>query len=168
VREWLRVLCSRTEAERPTAVDIERDDGHEALAMVMPGQVSLLIPIVAGRELAAKISWTERTRVLHVRWPAGAAKPTLAFDKPIRVAQPYADPATPSWQMTFRSPVERAICDCWQSVFGGERYQSRDEVFTCAGAYGAADDACVQRYYRAARSCPDLLACTRRDPASPP
>jgi hypothetical protein len=145
-------------------IDSERDDGHEALAMVMPGQVSVLIPIVWGRELAAKITWTTRTRVLRVRWPAGAAKPTLAFDKPIKLAQPYADPATPSWQMTFRSPVERAICDCWQSVFGGERYTSRDEVFTCSGAYGAADDACVQRYYRTARSCPELLACTRRDP----
>lgn len=168
VREWLRVLCSRTDAARPLAVDIERDDGHEALAMVMPSQVSLLIPLVAGRDFAARITWTDRARVLRVQWPSGAAKPTLAFDKPIKVAQPYADPATPSWKMAFRSPVERAICDCWQTVFGGQRYTSDEEVFTCSDAYGAADDACVQRYYRAARSCPELLACTRRDPASPP
>jgi acetyltransferase AlgX (SGNH hydrolase-like protein) len=176
VREWLRVLCSRTETTRPTAVELERDDGHEALAMVMPGQVSLVIPVVAGRELAAKITWTDRTRVLRVRWPAGAARPTLAFDKPQKLAHPDAEPMPRGWETVFHSPVERAICDCWQTVFGAGRGDAhdgmyprvRDEALTCSGAYGAPDNACVQRYYRTAADCPALLACTRRDPASPP
>jgi len=168
VREWLRILCVRTETARPVAVDIEQDDGHEALALVMPGQVSLVIPIVAGREFAAKLTWTDRTRVLRVRWPHGAAKPVLAFDKPEKLAHPDPDPMPSNWEMTFRSPVERAICDCWQTAFGGERYTQREEVFTCSGAYGAADAGCVKRYYGTAPRCPELLACTRHDPASPP
>jgi lysophospholipase L1-like esterase len=168
VREWLRVVCSRTETARPLAIEIEEDDGQEALAMAMPGQVSLVIPVVPGRAFAGTISWTDRTAVLRVRWPAGAAAPELAFDQPVKRARPDLDPTPRGWNMAFRSPVERAICDCWQTVFGGERYTSRDEVFTCSGAYGAADDACVQTYYRTARRCPELLACTRRDPASPP
>lgn len=168
VREWLRVLCVRTDAAQPVAVEIEQDDGHEALALVMPRQVSLVIPIVAGREFAAKITWTDRTRVLRVRWPHGATMPALAFDKPEKVTQPDPDTTSSRWEMTFRSPVERAMCDCWQTVFGGERYTSGEEVFTCSGAYGAADAGCVKRYYGTSHSCPELLACTRHDPASPP
>jgi hypothetical protein len=168
VREWLRVLCSRSPAARPLAIDVERDDGHEAIPLVMPGQVSVLIPIVAGRDFAARITWTDRARVLRVRWPAGASRPVLAFDKPVKVARaPHEDPSE-SWRTMFHSAVERAICDCWQTVFGRARDALHDDVLSCPGAYGAADEACVQRYYRTAASCPELLACTRRDPASPP
>ncbi|HEU4732672.1 MAG TPA: hypothetical protein VFT22_32475 [Kofleriaceae bacterium] len=166
VREWLRVLCGRTETARPIAIDIERDDGHEALPMVMPGQVSLLIPIVAGRELAARITWSDSTRVLRVRWPGGATRPVLAFDRPVRLARPAAPEPEP-WYSRFRSPVERAICECWVRVFGSGGDGLRGTALTCPDAYGAADPACVERYGPANR-CPELLACTRRDPASPP
>ncbi|HET7501256.1 MAG TPA: hypothetical protein VFK02_09650 [Kofleriaceae bacterium] len=166
VREWLRVLCSRTENHRPLAIDIERDDGHQALPMVMPGMVSLLIPIVAGRELAANITWSDRTQVLRVRWPDDATRPVLAFDKPVKLARP-AVPEPQHWYNMFRSPVERAICECWVKVFGMDGDGLRGEVTTCPDAYGAADPACVERYHTTGR-CPELLACTRRDPASPP
>jgi lysophospholipase L1-like esterase len=166
VREWLRVLCSRTYNARPLAIDIERDDGHEALAMVMPRHVSLVIPIVAGRELAAKISWTDRTRVLRVRWPDGAASPSLTFDPPLDAPAPAAtEPLGP--QDPFRSPVERAICECWDDIFGAGNKRSRSRL-SCSDAYGATDAACVARYYQPTKRCPELLACTRRDPASPP
>jgi len=167
VREWLRIQCPRTERARPVDVEVTRDDGHEAMVLVMPAEISLLVPVVEGRELAAKLLWTDKTRVLHVAWPAGAKRPTLAFDKPIARAKPDA-PDVFTTGMKFRSPVERAICDCWQVVFGGQRYTGGEEVFTCAGAYGAPDPACVETYYRTNASCPELLACTRRDPSSPP
>jgi len=167
VREWLRILCPRTPRARPVAIDIARDDGHEAMALVMPLELSLLVPVVEGRELAATLTWSDATRVLHVAWPAGAARPTLAFDKPVARRKPDAA-GTEDIRMTFHSPVERAICDCWQQQFGGLRAGSRKPVFTCPGAYGAADPTCVDKYYGPTASCPELLACTRRDPASPP
>jgi len=166
VREWLRIQCPRTEHALPVTAEITRDDGHEAMALVMPAEISLVIPVVEGRELTATLTWTDKTRVLHVAWPAGAKRPRLAFDKPIARVKPD-DHDVFGTSMTFRSPVERAICDCWQVVFGGERYQGSAEVFTCAGAYGAPDPGCVERYYRTNASCPELLACTRRDPGSP-
>ncbi|HMG22993.1 MAG TPA: hypothetical protein VK607_16775, partial [Kofleriaceae bacterium] len=104
---------------------------------------------------------------LHVAWPAGAARPTLAFDRPVARARERGVRADEG--SAFRSPVERAICDCWKQVFGGSvDYPgfARTEI-TCSGAYGAPDAGCVQRY-RGGASCPELLACTRRDPSSPP
>jgi len=166
VREWLRIQCPRSERARPVDVEVTRDDGHEAMVLVMPAEISLVVPVIEGRELAATLTWTDKTRVLHVAWPAGAKRPTLAFDKPIARGKPIElDVFATSTK--FRSPVERAICDCWQVVFGGQRYLGREEVFTCAGAYGAPDPACVENYYRSNATCPELLACTRRDPSSP-
>ena len=165
VREWLRIRCARTEDSWPIDARVNRDDGHEAMVLVTPTEVSLLVPVVEGRELAATVTWPGRTRVLHVAWPAGARRPTLAFDRPVARPRSAADASRPK----FRSPVERAICDCWQTVFGdGERPGRAGDDFTCRGAYGAPDPACVDRYYRQSRSCPELLACTRRDPVSPP
>jgi hypothetical protein len=166
IREWLRVQCTPTEAAWPIDVEVMRDDGHEAMVLAMPNEISLLVPVVEGRELTAKLVWSDATRVLHAGWPAGAARPTLAVSEPVRRATPEARRPDP---MRFRSPTERAICDCWQSVFGGKRYVDGygQEIFTCRGVYGAADPACVRRYTGEAM-CPELLACTRRDPASPP
>jgi hypothetical protein len=174
VREWLRIRCAAT----PLGAEITRDDGHEAMLLVMPSEVSLLVPVIEGRELTATVTWTDSTRVLRVAWPTGAPHPTLAFDKPIARIRPSAD----AFDRRFRSPIERAICDCWQQVFptgpagfadsldSGPLLRRRgapgDERLSCPGAYGAADAACVHRYYPG--SCPELLACTRRDPASPP
>jgi hypothetical protein len=162
VREWLRVKCTRTQTAWPLAVDIERDDGHETLALVMPSAVSLVIPIVANRELAAKIRWTDRTRVLRVQWPSGQATPTIGFDEPSEVAEPDPARAPRDRHDEFRSPVERAICDCWQTVFPVSRPRPQDAK--CPDAYGAADETCVQRYYQPTRRCPELLACIRREP----
>jgi hypothetical protein len=161
VREWLRIQCPRTDLARPLAIDVTRDDGNEAMALVMPDEVSLVVPVVQGRELTATVTWTDKTRVLHVAWPAGAAAPAFAFDKPVNRAHPAAVDDTPP----FHSPVERAICDCWQRVFGIGAGSTHGPV--CLGAYGAPDALCVQRYASGAPSCPELLACTRRDPASP-
>jgi len=166
IREWLRVQCTRTDVAWPTGVEVTRDDGHEAMVLAMPTEISLLVPVVEGREFTATLGWSDATRVLRVGWPAGAAHPTLALDAPVRRATREARPPDP---MKFRSPTERAICDCWQSVFGGRRYGggTGQETFTCRGVYGASDPACVRRYPDAPR-CQELLACTRRDPASPP
>jgi hypothetical protein len=129
------------------------------MVLVMPQEVSLLIPVVEGRELTATVTWVDLSRELHVSWPTGAKQPALAFDKPIARTGPV-----PSAE--FRSPIEHAICDCWQQLFGGVR--RGNNVRSCPGAYGAPDAACVDKYYHPPASCPELLACIRRDPASPP
>lgn len=166
IREWLRVQCTPTSIDRPVDGEVTRDDGREAMVLVMPDEISVLVPVVEGREFTAKLVWRDATRVLRVGWPAGAAHPTLAFDEPVR--HPTSEPESID-PMRFRSPTERAICDCWQSVFGGRRYTDGYgvEIFSCRGVYGAGDPACVRRYPGAER-CPELLACARRDPASPP
>lgn len=163
VREWLRVQCTRGDDRWPVDAQVTRDDGHEAMVLAMPGEVSLLIPVVEGRELTATVGWADRTRVLRVAWLAGAPRPTLAFDRPV-ARRPAIVPGP-----AFRSPVERAICDCWRTVFGGgaDRVPFEADANTCHGAYGAADPACVERHRATPGGCPALLACIRRDPGSP-
>ena len=165
VREWLRVRCGKIGQVWPVGVEVERDDGGEALTLVMPREVSLVIPVVKGRELVATIAWPDHTRVLRVGWPDGADRPTQAFDPPVETPPIEVDRST---VMTFQSPVERAICNCWQHEVGGTRYTAREEVFTCPGAYGAADARCVETYGDGGGRCAELLACIRRDPASLP
>jgi hypothetical protein len=163
VREWLRVQCARAPGVRPLSAEIDRDDAHEAMALVMPQEVSLLIPVVEGREVTAKVTWSDGVRLLRVAWPAGAPKPTMAFDKPTARTANYLDAAA----RNFRSPVEKAICSCWSSVYGVP-LDPFNETLGCPGAYGEPDAACVAKYNRPPASCPELLACIRRDPSSPP
>ena len=187
VREWLRVLCTQGNGQmRPTGVTLDRDDTHEAMAMTMPHGVSLVIPLVPGDEVAATVTWPDRTRVLHVRW-TGGGQPALGFDAPVvlrRRTDADDDDAYPGPHADFRSPVERAICDCWNRVYGGERYrQGKGRIYIeCTGAYGAPDPRCVASYAPApapmapparwpaadVERCEQMLACVRRDPASPP
>jgi SGNH hydrolase-like domain, acetyltransferase AlgX len=168
VREWLRVICGRTDAgDDPTDVVVEHDDGGEALALAMPHQASLVVPVVQGRETTALFKWTDHTRRLRVRWPAGADKPTLAFDAPVRGHGQRGEFTGFSYQWKaadFKSPVERKLCECWGQVYKGRKVG--EPVSSCSGVYGAADKRCVDRY--ANRSCQQMIECTWRDPASPP
>jgi len=160
VREWLRIQCPQTEQARPLGVTVTRDDGGEAMVLVMPTEVSIVVPVVEGRELTAMVTWSDKARVLHVAWPAGG-KPRFAFDKAVaHAAHDGPGAAAPA----FRSDVERAICACWDHEVGRRNPLARTP--SCTGAYGAPDAACVARYPGDA-GCADLLACTRRDPASP-
>jgi len=163
VREWLRVLCTRRPgAAPPRTIVIDRDDGGDAMTLTMPHGVSLLVPVIPGRELAATITWPDRTRVLRVAWPAGAAAPTMAFDDPVATRQ-VSTPAA------FVSAVERAICACWNQVHGGYVPRRDADVFECPGVYGTADPACAAAYPPGDDArCEQLLACVRRDPAAPP
>lgn len=156
VREWLRIQCPATERARPLGVKLMRDDGHEAMVLQMPTELSILVPVVEGRALEATLSWSDKQRALHVAWPAGGT-PRFAFDKPVAYRSGVgADTPVPD----FRSDTERAICRCWTAEFAEPLYGRPH----CPGAYGAPDDGCVTRY---AGRCAELLACTRRDPASP-
>jgi hypothetical protein len=180
VREWLRVMCTRTETDWPSKITVQQDDGHEALVLAMPQEVSALIPVVEGRQFTATISWTASTRVLHVGWPTGG-KPVMTIDKAIAIPgakRPGEDEGLElvglELRMDFASPTERAICDCWNTTYGGQRYKPYDpdnhkqaEVFSCHGAYGVADSACAAAYPAPAR-CGELLACVRHDPLTYP
>ena len=132
-----------------------------------------MIPVVEGRTFAATIAWMTSTRVLHVSWPAGG-KPTMAIDKAVEIpgAKRPKDFYGTEIRMDFASPTERAICDCWNKTYGGQRYGSYNnlnkldgEVFSCHGMYGTADAGCVAAY---PGQCGELLACIRRDPAAYP
>lgn len=180
IREWLRVLCTHGRELAPRGVELVRDDGGESMVMAMPHGVSLLIPVIEGREVAAKITWPDKTRVLHVRWPAGG-KPEMAFDEPVvlrkKTAAEQSSLAYPrARQGDFVSPVERAICDCWNRLHGGSRYKDH---FTCTGVYGAPDARCTETYApgpgdgpswpsEQLRRCEQMLACVRGDPGAPP
>lgn len=162
VREWLRIRCARTEITHPRAIDVTRDDGHEAMALVLPEEMTLVVPVVEGRQLDATMTWNDQIRVLHIAWPAGG-KPRFAFEPPVS----RHPPDEPALRFAFHSPVERAICACWQRVFGGGRNEDSPKDPTCPGAYGAADPLCVARYGDDPARCAEMLACTRRDPVSP-
>jgi len=165
VREWLRVLCVGSLRTHPRDVQITRDDGHEASALVMPDGVSLLVPVLEGTALEATVRWNDRSRVFTVAWPSGEARPTIAF------AAARGDDDELVATGSFRSDTERAICSCWQVVFGDHRPKGDLRRFDnprCPAAYGFPDPACVERYFGTDVTCPEFLACTRRDPSSPP
>jgi hypothetical protein len=186
VHEWLRVMCGRISKgstipptddhgeqiviDDPTQVAIEHDDTGGAMALAMPHQTSLVTPVLRGHEVTVQFTWSDHTRRLHVRWPSDQPAPTFAFEAAVKVAGKKAtiDPYEIRERVqTFVSPVERAICKCWNTAFQlphYKPYEAKDEVFACSGAYGSADAACTTTY---ASDCPRMLECIRHDPASP-
>jgi hypothetical protein len=185
VHEWLRVLCGRVVqstvpasaesderfvVDDPIRVAIESDATGEAMALALPHQTSLVAPVLRGRDLAVQFTWSDHTRRLRVRWPSGQPAPTIAFEAPVKIAghKLAVDPYRRIDEVqTFESPVERAICKCWNTTFKLEHEKPEDkaEVFACSGAYGSPDAACTTRY---AGDCVRMLECIRHDPASPP
>jgi hypothetical protein len=178
VREWLRVMCGRTQTGLiPTRVTVAVDATGESQALATPRQTSLVTPLEPGRHVEVELAWTDHTRRLTIDWPLEAKAPVMKLAAPVRI--PGTKPVEPLpdgfvehsdyESSTFESPVERAICDCWNRVHGGFRLpktQARtEELFVCSGAYGAADAACTKTY---AADCARMLECIRRDPASPP
>lgn len=179
IREWLRVICGRTQAGLvPTRVTVAVDATGESQALAIPRQTSLVTPLEPGRHVEVEFAWTDHTRRLTLDWPLEAKQPVMKFDAPVRIPGAKRPEPLPEYyfedvadyaKLTYDSPVERAICDCWNRVYGGLRLpKSRtrtEEVFVCSGAYGAADAACTQTY---ATDCARMVECIRRDPASPP
>ncbi|HWO25729.1 MAG TPA: hypothetical protein VNO30_43620 [Kofleriaceae bacterium] len=178
VREWLRVMCGRTQTGlTPTRVTVAVDATGESQVLATPKQTSLVTPLEPGRHVEIEFAWTDHTRLLTIDWPLEAKTPVMKFAAPVRIPgakrpEPleadvlaYSEQEKPS----FASPVERAICDCWNRVYGGLRLPKTktrtEEIFVCSGAYGAADAACTQTY---ATDCARMVECIRRDPASPP
>ncbi|HEX2689584.1 MAG TPA: hypothetical protein VHN14_23360 [Kofleriaceae bacterium] len=187
IHEWLRVMCGRVAkgtapspdelhgeqllVDDPTNVAIEQDDTGEAMALALPHQTSLVTPLLRGREVIVQFTWSDHTRRLRVTWPSDQRTPTLAFDAEVKIAGNKKTTADPYDRLdhvqTFVSPVERAICRCWNTTFKLKHYvpyDAKDEVFACSGAYGSADAACTTTY---ANDCARMLECIRRDPASP-
>jgi hypothetical protein len=179
VRDWVRVMCVRTEGESPTAVAITHDDTAGALALAVPYEASVLVPFVAGETTAARFSWGDHTRVVHVSAGTGAsdAPPQLAWDPRSAGGTGGAELELFAPPPAFASPVEAAVCKCWVQLYrphpkdpaSAQDYEvSRFAVAnsaSCAGAYGATDARCTTRY---AGDCARMFECMWRDPASPP
>jgi acetyltransferase AlgX (SGNH hydrolase-like protein) len=187
VHEWLRVMCGRVAKDTappsdqfadeqivvddPIKVAVESDDTGEAMVLAMPHQTSLVAPVLRGHDLTVLFTWSDHTRRLHVSWPSGQPAATFAFEAPVKIAGKKGAVdhfVRLEHVQTFASPVERAICQCWNTTFKLEHYKpydAKDEVFVCSGAYGSADAACTTTY---ANDCPRMLECIRHDPASPP
>ena len=177
IREWLRVMCGRTEAGIiPTRVTVAVDATGESQALATPRQTSLVTPLEPGRHVEVDFAWTDHTRRLTLDWPMEAKAPVMKFAAPVRIPGAKRPEPIPEYysdygdqeKQSFESPVERAICDCWNQVYGGLRLKKNqarsEEVFVCSGAYGAADAACTQTY---ATDCARMVECIHRDPASP-
>lgn len=181
VREWVRIMCGRTtKGDDPLRVGVTVDATRETLALAMPHQTSVVTPVQEGRDVVVDFVWTTHTRRLNFSWPAGAPKPTIAFEEPAKTGG-SKKPINPDevyayndyvelaeGKVKFVSPVEEAICDCWNQLFGGLRIKGKrgkPDRFLCSGAYGSPDPTCTATY---ATDCTRMLECTRRDPASPP
>jgi hypothetical protein len=178
VREWLRVVCGRTAAGLiPTRVTVAVDATGESQALVTPRQTSLVTPVEPGRHVEVELAWTDHTQRLTIDWPLEAKAPVMKLGAPVPIPgtkrpepiSEYFDASSDYKTLHYESPVERAICDCWNRVHGGLRLPKTkdrtEEIFECSGAYGAADAACTQTY---AADCARMLECIHRDPASPP
>ncbi len=181
VREWVRILCGRTvKGDDPSRVTVAVDPTRETLALAVPHQTSAVTPVEEGRDVVVDFAWVSHTRRLNISWPAGAAKPTIAFEEPVSTGKPKQPlQEVEYWHRgyyelsegtgpKFVSSTEEAICDCWNQLFGGLRIKGKrgkPDRFLCSGAYGAPDPTCTTTY---ATDCTRMLECTRRDPASPP
>jgi hypothetical protein len=158
LREWLRVVCVGSDSggnTTPNAITIDEDSTGSAMVMVMPVSASLTVAVAPGATVRATFAWTGTTRRLDVTWPAGAAAPTAAFTvtRQVKVEPTYG-------RRPFASPLERAVCKCWDETYGeGSPYGEP----LCPGSYGALDARC-----EAFTQCADLLACVRRDPPRAP
>lgn len=150
IGEWLRVACRPNGQHAPLDVKVASPGDTGAMTLVMPRATTLVAPLARGADLDVDFTWYLHTQRLTLRWPAETAEPVIAFTEPVRHTAGRGEELG-----KFRSPVEEAICGCWRGV-----YQE-----SCYGAYGAADAGCVATY---AGDCVQMLACIRRDPASPP
>lgn len=80
VREWLRVSCrgKNDTGGEPTNVTIKRGGGRgDTFTFASNKVASLVCPYVAGTDLAAEFSWTDKKKELVVSWPYGAPEPPL-------------------------------------------------------------------------------------------
>jgi hypothetical protein len=173
VREWLRIVCVRSPDAFPYGIQIHKDDGGDALAIAMPNEVSLLAPVVPGKEVTATITWTNGTRDVHVGWAGD--KPQwqigkLVRGKPVIPLDPYWYEAPSAKTYKFASPVEQELCRCW-----GENYGKKEVTFfdpttgretaklpACSGVYGTADAACIAPKAGKAPTCDEEIRCMWR------
>lgn len=86
LREWLRVSCKTHDSDTPTSVkSTQKPDAVQAYVFQGTGVSSVVVQVVRAQDYRATFGWTTHDRpweaVLTVRWPAGAPRPTLSFDR---------------------------------------------------------------------------------------
>jgi hypothetical protein len=145
IREWLRITCrgKNDTGGTPTTVVVYRGGRGETVAFAAGGVTSLIVPVLEGTELDAKFSWTDKSHPLVVKWPRGAARPTVLGEF-LGAASPL-DGTAPS----------AALCECHKRL---------THAADCSEAPMAQPD-CEHTY---STSCEKLLACARGEPGAWP
>lgn len=78
VREWIRVSCrdKNDTGGEPTAVSVTKGGGRgDDFTFASGGVVSLTYRFFEGQDLEAQFDWTDKSRVLVVKWPRGTPEP---------------------------------------------------------------------------------------------
>jgi hypothetical protein len=142
VREYLRVICRGRNDTRgtPTAIEVRRG-GRDAVAFVVDGVTSLVLPVVEGTDFAAGFSWSDKSHELVVRWPRGAPKPEV-----VGVFEGAKSP------LDGRGFDAARYCTCWKEKTGRP---------TC-------DEMIVTPECTHHEKCRDVLACSDGEPGFPP
>ncbi len=156
VRDWMRVMCGRTET-RDVPVSIVTSDAG-ALALVTPYQVSLVVHLEHGQVATGTIGWEDRTRAVTLSLDTGVALAPFVKIAGRHAASGLEDEYGPVkfYLHRFVSPASQALCRCWNQELGDHGGDA-----SCSGAYGAPIDRCARDY---ATSCAQMIACSWREP----
>ena len=86
LREWLRVSCRGKTSTGGTPQSVRTAGGctGDTYTFSNGGVTSLVTPVLAGRHCEADFEWSNGKQRLHVDWPNGAPRPTIAFRDPLR------------------------------------------------------------------------------------
>lgn len=81
VREWLRVSCrgKNDKGGTPLVVNKTNGCGADTFFSSSGGVTSVVTPVRRGGTCDVSFGWTIGGAALWVRWPNGAARPTIAF-----------------------------------------------------------------------------------------
>jgi hypothetical protein len=81
LREWVRISCRKANSTggKPTEVETVESGGIEAFTFGKNGVTSVVAPVLRGKRYQARFSWTDKTQLLVISWPAGVGRPLIKF-----------------------------------------------------------------------------------------
>jgi hypothetical protein len=143
LREWVGIFCRG----KGGAKGVRLTRGREAQVGAVPGQASLIAPVITGQDLLATFVWEGSAREFVIKADGAPAAATMGFSKPLAAA-PAGVPGPGAEAAEF--------CAC---------YIKKHEGKVCSAANAIPDASCARTY---AGDCDKLLDCSAGAEAAKP